>query len=113
MKKIILGIVIALTATIGLLVGSANAETVVNVNNLQPDFGAIGGGGVYSAYYGPPTHDPVSPGATALFDGREAGIIKSGQGANPGPSDWDECLFAFKPTVTINDFAAGTLPYDV
>lgn len=113
MKKIILGIGIAVAAMIGLIAGAANAETVVNVNNLQPDYDAIGGGGVYSAYYGPPAHDPVSPGATALFDGREAGIIKAGQGTNLGPSDWDEGLFGFKPTVTINDFAAGNLAYDV
>jgi hypothetical protein len=91
----------------------AFAAGPVVVCNLQPDYGAIGGGGVYSAYYGPPSHDPVSPGSTALIDGREGGIIKAGQGADPGPADWDEGLFGFKPTVTINVFAAGTLTYDV
>ena len=114
MKKKIL-LTIGFIAILSLLfrVFPAQAETLVNVYNLQPDFSAIGGGGVYSAYYGPPAHDPVSPGSTAIFDGREAGIIKAGQGPNPGPANWDEGLFAFKPTVTINEFASDTLTYDV
>ncbi len=37
-----------------------------------------GGGGVFSAYIGPPDYGYVSPGSTALYDGREAGIIKAG-----------------------------------
>ena len=89
------------------------ASLVVYVDNLQPDYDAIGAGGVYSAYYGPPAHNPVSPGATALYDGRQAGIIKAGQGLEPAPSDWDEGLFAFRPTATINAFEAVALTYDV
>ncbi len=91
----------------------AFAATPVEVCNLQPDYAAPGGGGVYSAYYGPPSHSPVSPGSTAVYDGRQAGIIKAGQGTDPGPSGWDEGLFGFKPTATINTFAALTLTYDV
>ncbi len=88
----------------------ARAETLVSVSNLQPDYGAIGGGGVYSAYYGPLNgYVAVSPGTTAMYDGREAGIIKAG--FNTSPAD-DEGLFGFKPSVTINDFAAETLTYD-
>ena len=87
------------------------AGTTVFVSNLQPDYSAPGGGGVYSAYYGPTNgYAPVSPGTTAVYDGHQAGIIKAG--FNTAPAD-DEGLFAFKPTVTIDVFAAGTLTYDV
>ncbi|CAN5354054.1 hypothetical protein BH10ACI3_BH10ACI3_13960 [soil metagenome] len=90
---------------------------LTSVSNLQPDYAAAGGGGVYSAYYGGPSHAPVSPGATAIYDGRGAGIIKAGQGVEPIPAEWDEGLFAFRPSeitpVTINDFAAAPLTYDV
>jgi len=86
---------------------------IITIVVLQPDYAAPGAGGVYSAYYGPPDHNPASPGTTTTYDGRGAGIIKAGQGANPGSSNWDEGLFAFKPTVTINDFASGTVTYDV
>ena len=84
------------------------------VCNLQPDFAATGGGGVYSAYYGPPAYTPVSPGTTAVYDGRQAGIIKAGLTIDPVDLIFeDEGLFAFKPTGTIDAFAAGTLTYDV
>ena len=92
----------------------AFAAAPVLVCNLQPDYAAVGGGGVYSAYYGPPDYLAVSPGATAVYDGREAGIIKAGLTPDPGDGNyWDEGLFAFKPTVTIDAFAAGTLTYIV
>lgn len=111
-KKISIGSLFVLLLTM-FVAFPARAESIVFVYNLQPDWAAIGGGGVYSAYYGPPSYLPVSPGETAVYDGREAGIIKAGQGTNPGPGNWDEGLFAFKPTVTIDDFAVGTLSYDV
>jgi hypothetical protein len=86
----------------------------VFVESLEPSWTAPGGGGVFSAYIGPPDYDYVSPGSTAVYDGREAGIIKAG--LTPDPDDghyWDEGLFAFKPTITIDEFAASTLSYEV
>jgi hypothetical protein len=102
---------------VGLVImGSVGATPVVNVlvDNLQPSWTAAGGGGVYALYAGPPAHDWVSPGATAVYDGREAGIIKAGFGFYPGTIDnWDEGLFGFKPTVTIDQFASLPLTFDV
>ena len=92
------------------------ADTIVLVDNLQPSWTAPGGKGVYSAYYGPPyyTAGPVSPGITALYDGREAGIIKAGLTVDPISGIYkDEGLFGFVPNITIDSFAAGTLSYDV
>lgn len=110
-KKIFLGIVLGLATIVGLASTPVGADTTVYVSNLQPDYGAIGGGGVYSAYYGPGNgYLPVSPGSTSIYDGLGAGIIKAG--FNTAPAD-DEGLFAFKPNITINDFAVGTLTYDV
>ena len=87
---------------------------VVQVNNLQPDFAAVGAGGVWSAYYGPTDYDEAAPGTTSLYDGREAGIIKAGITADPGDGHyWDEGLFAFQPNVTIDEFAGRTLTFDV
>ena len=86
--------------------------TVVLVNVLDPSFTAPGGGGVYSGYYTGPydSRTIVSPGAVTLYDGRQAGIIKAGYvTAEP----WDEGLFGFKPSYTINAFAAGVVSYDV
>jgi hypothetical protein len=86
----------------------------VFVYKLDPSWTAPGGGGVFSAYIGPPAYGYVSPGATALYDGREAGIIKAGLVEPPGnPDSWDDGIFGFKPTVTIDAFAAGPLTYDV
>lgn len=111
-KKILVGgLFTVLLAAFAVL--PAQAETLVNVYVLQPTWGVPGdgGGGVYSAYYGPGNgYVAVSPGTTAVFDGREAGIIKAG--FNTAPAD-DEGLFAFKPTVTIDALAGGTLTYDV
>jgi hypothetical protein len=99
------------------VVGSGTVYTngsVVYVDNLQPSWTAAGGGGVFSAYVGPPVYGYVSPGTTALYDGREAGIIKAGLAVDPDDGNyWDEGLFGFKPTVTIDALAAGTLTYDV
>jgi hypothetical protein len=83
------------------------------VYNLQPNWTAVGGGGVFSAYVGPPVYGYVSPGTTTVYDGREAGIIKAGLNIGTDGHYEDEGLFAFKPTVTINNFAASPLTYDV
>lgn len=87
----------------------------VPVGNLQPSWTAPGGGGVYAAYYGPPDYSPVSPGATAVYDGREAGIIKAGLAPDPDDSNyWDEGILAFKVNnVAIASFASQALSYDV
>jgi hypothetical protein len=87
----------------------------VLVYNLQPSWDAPGGGGVWAAYYGPPDYSAVSPGATALYDGREAGIIKAGLVPDPGDGNyWDEGLLAFKvPNVAVSEFASQVLSYDV
>ena len=96
------------------LIGFISAVSPISVSNLQPSWTASGGGGVFSAYIGPPAYGYVSPGKNEIYGGREAGIIKAG--LTPDPDDghyWDEGLFGFKPTVTINTFSAGTLTYDV
>lgn len=86
----------------------------VSVNNLQPSYTATGGGGVYSGYSGPDNnYVPISPGSTAVYDTRQAGIIKAGQGTDPGAGNWDDGIFAVIPNVTINALAAGALTYDV
>lgn len=95
---------------------SVKAGTVVYVDKLQPDWGIAGdgGGGVFSAYIGPPAYGYVSPGSTALFDSREAGIIKAGLAVDPVSGNYeDEGLFGFKPDVTIDTFASGSITYDV
>jgi hypothetical protein len=114
---IVLAVLLALTTGVILFAGSSTpafANTPVLVCNLDPSWTAPGGGGVFSAYVGPPAYNYVSPGTTAVYDGREAGIIKAG--ITPDPDDgnyWDEGLFGFRPDVTIDAFAAGTLTYDV
>jgi hypothetical protein len=98
----------------GFFVGVANAATTINISNLQPSWTATYGGEVYSAYVGPSAYDYVSPGITAIYDGREAGIIKAGLTVDSGSGVFeDEGLFGFKPTVTIDVFANGILTYDV
>ncbi|MCX7010304.1 MAG: MBG domain-containing protein, partial [Kiritimatiellaeota bacterium] len=87
---------------------------LIRVENLQPSWTAAGGGGVYSAYIGPPDYGYVSPGSVAVFDGRSAGIIKAGLEADPGDGQyWDEGLFGFKPDVSIEEFADMPLTFDV
>ncbi len=109
-KQLSFGILAAFILS-GFFVPNTQAvDPVVFISNLQPDFAAVGGGGVFSAYIGPPAYGFVSPGTTAIFDSREAGIIKAG--FNTAPAN-DEGLFAFKPTVTIDVFATGALTYDV
>jgi hypothetical protein len=87
---------------------------LVNVARLEPSWTAPGGGGVYSGYAGPPAYTLVSPGSTAVYDGREAGIIQAGLATDPDDGHyWDDGIFGFMPTVTIDEFAARTLTYDV
>jgi hypothetical protein len=93
--------------------------TSVCVTNLDPSWTATGGGGVYSAYIGPPPdlasgHTYYDPGDTAVYLGREAGIIKAGLNVDTDGNYWDEGLFGFRDNLgTINTLAAGTLSYDV
>jgi hypothetical protein len=108
MKKI-LTIFFVLTI---LMIGAVSAETIF-VSNLDPSWTAVGGGGVWSSYSDPPSYTMVSPGITEVYDGREAGIIKAGLELDPDGHYWDDGIFGFKPTVTIDDLAAGDLTYDV
>ena len=88
--------------------------TTVYVDNLQPSWTAPGGGGVFAAYIGPPAYGYVSPGTTAIYDGREAGIIKAGINVDPDDGHyWDEGILAFKVNVDISSFASQALNYDV
>jgi len=83
---------------------------VVYVNNLQPTWDTI----VYSAYYGPANYSPVSPGSTAIYDGRGAAIIKAGINIDADGHYWDEGILAFQvPSVDIATFAGQALTYDV
>ncbi len=102
---------------VGLLVAipGAQADSVVPVANLQPSWTAAGGGGVFAAYIGPPDYGYVSPGTTAVYDGREAGIIKAGLTVDPTSGNYeDEGILAFKVNnVAIASFALQALSYDV
>jgi hypothetical protein len=107
-------LVMALALVLAMPAQSVHADgTVVLVDTLQPSWTAPGGGGVYSTYVTPPAYDYVSPGTTALYDGREAGIIKAGLTAKDDGHYDDEGLFGFKPDLTIDAFAAGAVSYDV
>ena len=97
-----------------------SVTTTILVSNLQPSWDAVGGGGVYSAYYGPNNLDAngyylaVSPGATAVYDGREAAPIYAGLTIDPTHGDYeDQGLFGFKPgDVPVSTFASQPLTYD-
>lgn len=112
--KIQVLMLIVLVGSIAFAAIAAQAQTIY-VYNLQPNWTAPGGGGVWSAYYGPPAYNAVSPGSTAIFDGRSAGIIKAGLAIDPTYLDYeDEGLFAFQvPNVNFPLFATQTLSYDV
>jgi hypothetical protein len=81
---------------------------------LQPNWTAIGGGGVWAEYWGPLSTDiEVSPGNTAVYDGRQAGIIKAGY-TSTGIPNWDQGLLAFQVnSVNISSFASQVLSYVV
>lgn len=106
----LLAVSIALVIGMGAAPAFAKGHTV-DVYNLQPSWTGKGGG-VYSAYYGP-DNVAVSPGATMNYLGHTAGIIKAGQGTNPGADGWDQGLFGFKPHMTISKLAKGPLTYTV
>lgn len=92
----------------------AAATSTILVDNLQPSWTAPGGGGVFSAYIGPPDYGYVSPGTTAVHDGREAAPIMAGINVDPDDGHyWDQCLYAFKPNMTIDELAASVLSWDV
>jgi hypothetical protein len=106
---------LTLTLILGLFAPSFSAQAsgkVVLVDNLQPSWDAPGGG-VFSAYRGPDAYGYVSPGETALYDGREAAIIKAGINIDADGHYWDEGLLAFKVNVDISTFTTQTLSYDV
>jgi len=98
--------------TFAVMILLVSCVSAISITNLQPSWDASGGGGVFSAYVGPPAYGYVAPGINTNYDGREAGIIKAGLTADPVDGlYWDEGLFGFKPTLTINELAAGTLSY--
>jgi hypothetical protein len=107
MKKIIAAMTAAVMMVALVSSAAVAAPSTVKVGALQPNWAL----GVYSAYYGPPDYSAVSPGNTAVYMGRQAGIIKAG--ISTGECFCDEGLFGFKPAVTINKFAASALTYDV
>jgi hypothetical protein len=113
MKKIFAAMTAALLMVALVSSAAVAAPSIVKIGATQPTWAL----GVYSAYYGPPDYSAVSPGNTAVYMGRQAGLIKAGLTADPAtcaPATYcDEGLFAFKPAVTINKFAASALTYDV
>ena len=90
----------------------AEAETIP-VYVLEPSWTAPGGGGVWASYN--PDDGPYeSPGETAIYDGKGAGIIKAGITPNTDGDYYDQGLLGFKlNNVPLADFAAGGLTYDV
>ncbi|MGC9602186.1 MAG: hypothetical protein ABSE76_00365 [Minisyncoccia bacterium] len=121
MKKLLTSIATIAAATLFLAsAGLASASSVVPVYNLQPSWTAVGGVGVWAAYYAPDSQvsSGISPGTTAIYDGRAAGVIKAGITAEPsGPNAghyMDEGLLGFQvPNVSLSSFASQTLTYDV
>lgn len=86
--------------------------STVSVHNLQPNWD----NSVYSAYYWPNSSSAgVSPGSTAVYDGRGAGIIKAGiTPIAAGGNYEDEGILAFQvPSVAVATFAGQALTYDV
>jgi len=119
-KLLALATVLALVAVVVVpMAVLASPVSTVYVSNLQPNATystANGMGGVYSAYYGPNNgYAAVSPGSTAFFDGKQAGIIYAGVTKDITDSVYeDQGLFAFKPGDTpIATFAGQALTYVV
>jgi hypothetical protein len=104
-----LSILVALIATLALTGSAIGAPATVKIGATQPTWAL----GVFSAYIGPPLYDYASPGPTAVYMGRQAGLIKAGLAIDTDSHFWDEGLFAFRPAVTIDKFAASALTYDV
>ena len=79
-KKSVLILLVVLILTLLAISASASAgPTTVAVPTLEPTWST----GVFSAYMGPPDYGYVSPGITATYLGRQAGIIKAGLDADP------------------------------
>jgi|GEM_PF-6497155 hypothetical protein len=123
MKKLLTSLATIAAAALFLAsAGLASASSIVDVYNLQPDWGAVGGGGVYSVYYGPNDgYAGDSPGSTAVYLGRAAAPIYAGVNPNTLAADpstpagvyEDQGLFAFKPgDVPVATFATQPLTYD-
>jgi hypothetical protein len=110
-----IALVAAVVAAFVVLGGSSAVAATINVTNLQPDWVSAGGGGVFAAYIGPPAYGYVSPGSTAVYDGRQAAIIKAGINVDPTTGHYeDEGLLAFRlNNVAIAAFAAQPLSFDV
>lgn len=111
-RKARLGLLLVLAMALVLGVSAAPAFAArpsIFVDSLQPTWELP----VFSAYVGPPDYTWVSPGDTAIYDGREAGIIKAGLTPDTDGHYRDEGLFAFKPAIPIGAFAAKPLTYDV
>jgi hypothetical protein len=91
------------------------SQNIVLVSNLQPDYGATNGGGVYWVYFGPAdNYAGDSPGVTTLHDGRYAAPLYAGVTIDPVDHIYeDQGLFGFKPgNVPVATFATQTLTYD-
>ncbi len=84
-SMLVIAFVIAMLATAIVPTHTVFGDSTIYVTNLEPSWStADGQGGVFSAYVGPPSYGYVSPGTTAVYDGREAGIIKAGLVEIPG-----------------------------
>lgn len=113
-----LGLILVVSLLLGAVPISrvvAQTATTIPVFVLEPSWTAPGGGGVFALYDGPPDYNWVSPGATAVFDGREAGIIKAGITPDPDSGNYeDQGLLSFKiDNLDISDFASQALTYEV
>jgi hypothetical protein len=111
MKKSVVFLVVIVILTVLAISASASAgPPSVFVPTLEPTWSA----GVFSAYMGPPDYNYASPGSTAKYLGRQAGIIKAGLAVDPIDGHyWDQGLFAFNPAVTIDQLASRPLTYVV
>jgi hypothetical protein len=90
---------------------NTTSTTTISISNLQPNWNATGGG-VYSAYYGPPDYNAVTPGSTAVYDSRSAAPISAGITASSTGDYDDQGLLAFNPNISLADFANMPLTYD-
>jgi hypothetical protein len=110
MKRFLAAMTVTLLIVSLVASAAVAAPTTVKIGATQPTYAL----GVYSAYYGPTDYSAVSPGLTALYLGREAGLIKAGLAIDPIDGVYeDEGLFAFRPFVSIDQFAASALTYDI
>ena len=109
-KRVLLLLVVLILTLLAISASASAAPATVGVPVLQPNWSW----GVFSAYIGPPDYGYVSPGSTATYKGREAGIIKAGLAIDPTDGIyWDQGLFAFRPAVTIGQLVSRPLTYVV